>query len=407
MLELHFFKLKAFFYYLDQFILHSLNSFLVFLLVSLLLNNNYAAMASAFIFAMHPIHWETITIISNRPTLLNAFFSLSSLIFFLRFWQGRGPWMLACSALCYALALLSKESGEALLLTMIAYLFVFERTAIKNSPGKTFTLTPFILITGAYWIAKSHLHIIPPTPWPNNEDLFLGFSTFLKGVWTYVRLLCWPEGFSLDRSMELFKSALNPILWVQWGLYGIGAFFLIYKRKKLPPILFFCFFWFFIELLPISQVPFPLLVQPGRISLADHYAYLASIPFVISLVVLARKTSPWLSQRLLISPSSLRIIGASLFIFLCLMTFRQGVFSSNELAMIKDSLAKDPQNARLHATLGLFYSKIFPNLAEQPLREAVRLDPDCARYREMLSKNLSKQEGSFVIKGLWKDGEKE
>lgn len=392
MAEYHLFGLNPFFYYFDQLVLHSLNVFLVFLLAGLLLGNRHQALAAAILFGIHPIHWEAVTNVSGRAILLSSFFVLLGLIAFLRSRTKPSIWLITASTLFYALALLSKESGGILLIVALTYLLIFERTATAREPTRILSLLPFGLMALLYTAIRLCLNIGQPNPWSDGRELFLGFSTFLAGIWTYLRLLVLPDGFIYDRSIELCRSFADPRFWCAWSAFAVAAYLLWYKRKKISPLFFFCLFWFLLELVPASQVMFAILIQPGRISLAEHFVYLASVPFFIVVVLLVGRVSEWLTKKSFVSPSALKIIGICLYIFLGLITFKQAVFSSNEFVMLRDSLRQEPQNARLHLALGLFYIRVQkPDQAEKYFEKAVRLDPGCTHCRLALGKALFDQ----------------
>src|SRR5207245_2560315 len=74
-----------------------------------------AALASALLFAVHPIQVEAVTSLVGRGEVLASVFALVYLRLALRVFEGR-PFRAACVAealSCYALSMLSKESGSS------------------------------------------------------------------------------------------------------------------------------------------------------------------------------------------------------------------------------------------------------------------------------------------------------
>src|SRR5213080_392863 len=85
-------------------LLHALNGWLVYLLVSGLLGSQLAALASAAVYVIHPVQTEAVVSIVGRAELLAAALFFTA---WLAFRKGRTGW----SAAAYFLAALAKESA--------------------------------------------------------------------------------------------------------------------------------------------------------------------------------------------------------------------------------------------------------------------------------------------------------
>ena len=87
-LEHHFFHLSPFVYHLDNLILHTLNSCLVFILIYTLVKNLGIAFLTAVLFAVSPLRVESVAWVAQRKDVLFSFFFLLSMIAYLRksFW---------------------------------------------------------------------------------------------------------------------------------------------------------------------------------------------------------------------------------------------------------------------------------------------------------------------------------
>ncbi len=100
-------------------ILHVANTLLIIALLYLLIGNPWVAAIVGLLFGVHPMTVEPIPWLGERKTLLAAFFSLWSLIFYVRYSRRPGwAWYLPC-ALMYVLALLSKPTATPLPLVML------------------------------------------------------------------------------------------------------------------------------------------------------------------------------------------------------------------------------------------------------------------------------------------------
>src|SRR6185503_10985352 len=90
-------------------IIHCLNAWFVFLIVSFICKNTKLSLLTALIFAIHPIHVEAVTPVYNRMGLQGTFFCLTSFLFFIKSFEFKKTRNLVMSLLLFMAALLSKE----------------------------------------------------------------------------------------------------------------------------------------------------------------------------------------------------------------------------------------------------------------------------------------------------------
>ena len=115
----------AFGYHLTNIILHTLNAFLVYLLATRILHNRLGGIVAGLLFALHPIHADSVCWIADRTDVLSAFFYFAGAIFFVLFRQ-RGWRLLGFfSVVAFALAIGTKENTVALPLILFAYDLLF------------------------------------------------------------------------------------------------------------------------------------------------------------------------------------------------------------------------------------------------------------------------------------------
>jgi hypothetical protein len=105
---------------------HVITTFFVWLLACRLLqhlpNSSVGAMLAAAIFAVHPIHTESVSWITGRSDVLATLFLVPSVTLAL-LWRDTGAkWALALGGVLYMLALLSKEVAVAALIMIPAAL---------------------------------------------------------------------------------------------------------------------------------------------------------------------------------------------------------------------------------------------------------------------------------------------
>ncbi len=268
-LEYQAFQLNPFFYHLDNILLHAANAFLVFILISLILRDNRAAFLTALLFAVHPIQSEAVVNIAGRSILLSCFFGLISFISFLYLRRRRFKlFFYFVSVSSFLCSLLSKESAAMLPILFISYAWFIDRKRGESPLISFLSVVPYLTVLVLFIYFRKQLGITDLYHWGSWTELVLGFTSFLRGVITGLRLYIYPVGLYFDRSQEIFVSfqqAQVVLTWFSW--IAVGGMIFKLRRKLSKEVLFFLS-WFAFELFPVSQIVTAIGVSPGYISLA-------------------------------------------------------------------------------------------------------------------------------------------
>jgi len=95
-------------YHATSFVLHAANVALLFLLMRSITADKWSAFAVAVLFAVHPLHLESVVWITERKDVLFMFWGLLALNSYLAWARSRSRSALAAFYCCYALSLMSK-----------------------------------------------------------------------------------------------------------------------------------------------------------------------------------------------------------------------------------------------------------------------------------------------------------
>ena len=85
MIDYSIWQLNPFGYHLTNLFFQILNSIMVYKIINLILNNKTVSLMTCLLFAVHPIHVESVTWISGRKDVLSMFFFLTSFYLFIRY----------------------------------------------------------------------------------------------------------------------------------------------------------------------------------------------------------------------------------------------------------------------------------------------------------------------------------
>lgn len=148
-LEYHFFQLDPKIFHIDNFLLHILNTVLIYFMIFLISRNAWLSFITALLFGIHPLHVEAVAWIQGRKDLLFSFFFLAALISYLLFLRkraGKNIYYLL-SLILFACSLFSKVTAVAFPLVILLLEFSagqkFDRRTLRRS-------IPFFVLAGIF-----------------------------------------------------------------------------------------------------------------------------------------------------------------------------------------------------------------------------------------------------------------
>ena len=345
-------------YHVVNVVLHILNALILWRVLGLL-SIRYAWLAAA-IFALHPVHVESVAWITERKNVLSGLFYLSALLAYVRFavvgttaQTPRRQWVWYASAcILFLAALLSKSVTVSLPAVILLLLWWKDRLNFRSMV----TLLPMFVLGGAaaattIWLEKTQIGAVG-ADWtfsPIDRVLIAG-----RALWFYLSKLAWPTELAfIYRRWEidpgiwwqyLFPLAFAMLLGALWMCRGrIGKGFLvaalIFAGSLVPALGFFD-------------------IYPMRFSfVADHFQYLASIaPITLSVVALSLIVSRKEPDNGEV-PKPLRwkagpSVSALLLVILSVLTWRQSHIYTDPVTLWRDTISKNPDSWLAHLDLG-------------------------------------------------------
>jgi Flp pilus assembly protein TadD len=374
-------------YHLANIAYHTLSAAVIFLIAQNLFNRLIPALFAAILFAVHPIQTEAVTYLSGRRDVLSGLFVLLGFYLFLRYRRTGRAGYLALVLLVYPLAFFSKESGIILPLLCFSYdvisrirtgesgagpppfreVWIGARSAVRE--GRLLYLPIFVLAGG---LALYVLFLVRGT-WVRTYyggSLFFTGLTMARVFLHYVKLMIFPLTLNADYSYNAFPvttSGADPNAWVAvliLAALGVGLLSMLKSR----PLVSFGGIWFFVALLPVSQI------VPHHEMMAEHFLYLPSVGFA---VMAAAIFDPWLQRAGWTSiPAA---VGVFILILFSLRTVWRNTDWRDDLTLWSKTVQVAPQGARARNNLGAAYLRRGELLrAEEHLKVAVQIKPDFA-----------------------------
>jgi tetratricopeptide (TPR) repeat protein len=286
-------------YHWINFLLHAINTALVYILGVILFQEIGQALLLAILWTVHPVLTESVTNIVGRADLLAAFGVLAGLLCYHRFLhtsaRARAAWLFAVS-LATTVGIFSKESAIVLIAVLLLYDFTVDRGVLLRSRllGYAAVVVPCLAYFAARAAALRHL---PYTPVPFTDNplvatgLWAGRATAVKIIGKYPGLLAWPSSLSADYSFNAIPVGVDfgAIFALAVCLAVVALAAHQYRRNT---AVFFGVGFFFVALAPTSNVA--LLI--GTI-MAERFLYLPSLGFLICAVCAVAGVRRRLSTR--------------------------------------------------------------------------------------------------------------
>jgi hypothetical protein len=323
------------------------------------------AVATAFIFACHPIQIQAVTYVVQRFTSMATLFYIAAVLFYVRarnaqLGTGTGYPVAAftASALAALAAFLSKESTASLPLAIVATEWIFFNGV--STRRRLALMAPFlllVLVIPFMWrffgyhpgtapdasasLSEQLAYLIRQMTFrasaPGGATPLQYFLTQAQVIPAYLRLVILPVGFNVDHDVPIVRTLSPDVIGGLALLGGLLVFGLAALRRW--PLVGFGVLWLFIALsvessfLPISD------------AMVEHRMYLA----MPGLALVGGTAFAWAYSRW---PLSSAALGATAVALLVTLTVLRNEVWRSPVALWQDALAKSPDKPRVYANLG-------------------------------------------------------
>jgi Flp pilus assembly protein TadD len=289
--------------HLTNLLLHAANTVLLFLLLRRMTAAIWRSAFVAALFALHPLHVESVAWISERKDVLSTFFGLLVLLFYAGYARrvtdhtcrvtrtGSSTSRVSCHvSYFYGLALLFFALGlmsKPMLVTLPFVMLLLDWWPLQRVTGGRWQAAdirglfrekiPFFLLSAASCVVTciaqqkggSMVSLMRISLAGRIENAFVSYARYLgKTVWPSPLVVLYPHPIHWNTGLVVFSLLLVA------GFSGAAVWF---GRKH--PYVPVGWFWFVGTLIPVIG-----LVQVGIQSMADRYTYLPLIGVFLAVV---------------------------------------------------------------------------------------------------------------------------
>ena len=358
-------------------ILHAINAVLVFAFLARATGARWQSAIVAALFALHPLHVESVAWASERKDTLSTAFGLLCLLAYIRY-VAKPSWKrYSIVFVCLACGLMAKS----MLVTLPVVLLLLDYWPFGRVTGRAaisgfwplireklpllFLVLPSVCIT---YIAQTRGGAVSGF---TVEPLSWRLANALVSYAKYVGLTFFPRDLAIfyptiHDAIPIWKCGLALVL-----LASIS--YLALKSARSRPYLIVGWLWFVITLLPVIG-----LVRVGGQAMADRYTYIPSIGLFTAVVFgLADVVKTFRVPRVVTSTVS----GIALLVLAGLSALQVSRWRDSE-TLFSYVLSINPDNAVAQNNLGSALGEKGRSAEALPhFAEAVRLDP---RYFDAL-----------------------
>ena len=396
MLDVHFFGLYAGAHHLISVLFHIANSLLLFMLFLKMTNDFWPALFVAFVFALHPLHTESVAWVSEKKDVLSTFFWLLSMWSYISYAKTPEWKKYVLTLMLFALGLMSKP----MVVTLPLILMLIDIWPLKRLSLEAADLVPPVINVAT---SKSSSRIKPSKKKAesrlNIRLLLIGekipflLLAFISGIITLyaqqktisgaasVSLVTRIENALVSYALYIVKTIipLNLSVFYPWretipiwqGLSAVlvitGITVLVLYKRRQYPFLAVGWFWYIVTLVPVIGI-----IQVGSQAMADRYTYIPMIGLLILLgwgvPVLFPKRKPY--------TASLKAAGI-IAVAICIpLTFSQVCLWESDVPLWEHAIHLNPDNDLAHNNLGTALEKSGQHdKAIAHYQEAIRIDP--------------------------------
>ena len=341
--------------------LHIINTLLLFAVLKKMTGSLWPSAFVAALFALHPMHVESVAWIAERKDVLSTFFFMLTLLAYCRYTQQQNKGRYFLVLLTFALGLMAKPMLVTLpfVLLLLDYWPLNRFGSIKKKKTdvsqKSFGYLvleklPFFVLAAVssvitFFVQRSSGAVADINNIPLQSRVANAFVSYAE----YVGKMFWPANLAVFYPFPQAGLPPRQIMLCVLLLAVISIFVIrLGRRQKYLPV---GWFWFIGILVPVIG-----LVQVGDQALADRYTY---IPYIGLFIMIAWGLPELLSKLALSTANGWQhrkfVLGVSMLIVLTILgicTFRQVGYWKNSTTLFLHAIDVTKNNYLAYSNLG-------------------------------------------------------
>ena len=347
--------------------LHVAAALLLFHVFTRMTRDAFASAFVAAVFALHPLHVESVAWASERKDVLSGFFFALTLLAYLRYVER------PASRLRFALVFVSLAFGllaKPMLVTLPGVLLLLDYWPLRRLDAAAVRekLPLFALAAAAAFATYSVQGATGAMSYGLGVPLRLRAANAIDATCAYLGQTLWPTGLA-----AFYPHALASLGWRRLALELLllaaitGAVWLARRRQ---PWWLTGWLWYLGTLVPVLG-----FVQVGMQGRADRYTYLPMIGLALAVAFGARQLARTRAARIALAAAATALLAA-----LALAASAQVAVWRDSFTLYERAIAVSPQASFPVLRLGMVYAMQGDFGEALPrFRRSVELDPSSAK----------------------------
>ncbi|WP_223923236.1 tetratricopeptide repeat protein [Geobacter sp. AOG2] len=356
MLDVELFGMDPRGHHLVNLLFHSANTCLLFLILTRITGTVWRSLLVATLFAVHPLHVESVAWIAERKDVLSTFFGMLAIIAYSWYVRKRTAWPYLVLCGCFLLSLMSKPMMVTLPFVMLLLDYwplqrfgtrdadipveqrqagkklPFSRLIIEKLPLFIFAVLSCYITISVQKVEAMHTLQVTPLSFRIGNALVAYLSYLGKTVWPHDLAVLYP----LPKTIPLLESSGAGLLLL---LISYAVYALSHKRAYL----LVGWLWFLGTLVPVIGI-----VQVGLQSMADRYTYFPSIGiYIMSVWGISELAIRWPSWRV-----PLAVAAGGIIVMYSFITWRYEQSWVDSTALFSHAIDVTADNYYAHYMLG-------------------------------------------------------
>ncbi|HEY2012754.1 MAG TPA: tetratricopeptide repeat protein [Bryobacteraceae bacterium] len=376
LLDYQLFGLRSGWHHAVNVVLHALAALMLFLFLNRATCAPWPSALVAFLFALHPLHVESVAWVSERKDVLSALFWFLALWAYVRYTESPAVHRYLAVLAWFVLGLMAKPMIVTLpIVLLLLDLWPLGRpvsAALLREKAPLFALSA--LAASVTYLVQLHSGAVGTLA---AFPVSVRVENALTAYCAYIGNVFWPSGLAIfypySATITLWQPTLAAVALTALSLAALRAW-------RRAPYLAIGWAWYLATLLPVIG-----LVQVGAQARADRYTYVPSVGLTIALV--------WGAAGLLRRWPAAQVAVAAVVCLACLpATAAQLAHWRNSETLFRHALAVTSRNDVAEHNLGNYLMAIPGRLPEAiaHLEASVRIYPPSAKAHTDLGAALSK-----------------
>ncbi|MBN1470956.1 MAG: tetratricopeptide repeat protein [Syntrophaceae bacterium] len=355
-------------YHMNNLVLHILSTLLLFWLFKRMTGAVWKSAFVAAVFALHPLHVESVAWIAERKDVLSAFFWMLTLCLYVYYTEKPATGRYLLVLFCFVLALMSKPMVITLPLIMII-LDYWPLDRLDTEKGNLIfwqlkEKAPFFILSAVFSFITICARYKPYGK-AFQFSLSSRLANALDSLVAYLAKTFWPSDMAV---FYPFPAQIQG-----WKVFGAFSLLLVISVAvtvmwKRLPYFFVGWLWYMIAIAPVLGI-----IKVGDFAMADRYHYLPSIGITIMLAW----GMPILLEKAGIRKNILFPGAVALLLILAVLTWHQCGYWKNNTSLFSHALRVTEDNYLAHNNFGLaLFNQGKSEEAIEHYNESIRINSD-------------------------------